>query len=48
MFAKYHSLLAMRSSTPWLPHLDHHAVYHSPLHPLIGALKRDQVRSDWY
>ena len=40
MFARCHSLLAMGSYIPWLPHLDHHAsysldaVYHSPLHPL--------------
>ena len=28
------SLLEMGSYTPWLPHLDRHAVYHSPLHLL--------------
>ena len=43
MFARCHSLLAMGSYIPWLPHLDHYAsytidaAYHSPLHLLKNS-----------
>ena len=37
----------MGSQTPWLPHLDLHAFYHSPLHPLRKDVEIDKKLTDY-